>query len=115
MSDLSALCLAKLRLDGFVSLDAETSGTLVTRPFMLGGGVLYVNADLERGELRAELLDAETMQPLPGYSAAECHPMTADELRGRVTWQNAARPRSTRPMRVRFEMSQARLYAFWLE
>ena len=61
-----ALCLAKLRLDGFVSLDAEGEGTVVTERFTLNGADLYVNADVPHGELRAEILDAETMQPLSG-------------------------------------------------
>ena len=37
-NDLAALSLAKLRLDGFVSLDAGSEGSVVTKPFMTTGG-----------------------------------------------------------------------------
>ena len=69
-NDAGALHLSTLRLDGFVSLDAEGEGTVVTERFALNGTDLYVNADAPHGELRAEILDAETMQPLPGLIRA---------------------------------------------
>ena len=50
--DVGAMYLTKLRLDGFVSLDARGDGTVVSRPFDLGGGELRVNADASGGELR---------------------------------------------------------------
>ena len=37
LDDGGALSLAKLRIDGFVSLDAEEAGTITTKPFMLNG------------------------------------------------------------------------------
>lgn len=41
-----ALSLTRLRLDGFVSIDAdETGGTLITRPLLLRGKQLHLNAD----------------------------------------------------------------------
>ena len=73
-NDAGALHLSILRLDGFISLDAEGEGTVVTERFTLNGTDLYVNADVPHGELRAEILDAETMQPLPGLSEAEMSP-----------------------------------------
>jgi hypothetical protein len=113
--DVNAVSLAKVRLDGFVSLDAEKKGTLVTAPFTLDGGDLRVNVEAQRGELRAEVLDAETMEPLPGLSVADCDAARGDELRGRLTWNGAGASARERPVRLRFEMSQTKLYAFWLE
>ena len=54
--DAGALCLAKLRLDGFVSLDAASEGSVVTKPFMTTGEGLYVNAVAPQGQVRAEVL-----------------------------------------------------------
>ena len=113
--DSSALCLAKLRLDGFVSLDAEGEGTVVTKPFSMAGGDLYVNAEAQEGGVCAELLDAGTMSPLPGFSAAECEPVRGDHLHGRLTWKDSPRFESEQVVRVRFVLRQAKLYAFWLE
>ena len=112
--DMGALSLAKVRLDGFVSLDAEKEGRLVTIPFDLHGGNLYVNVESQRGELRAAVLDAETMEQLPGSSLADCDPVRGDELRGRLTWQGRSAPGREKPVRLRFALSQAKLYAFWL-
>ena len=44
-NDSGALSLAKLRPDGFVSMDGDESGTIVTKPFLLKGEDLYINAD----------------------------------------------------------------------
>ena len=113
--DVSALCLAKLRLDGFVSLDAEAEGTIVTKPFMLNGGHPYVNAEVGKGELRAEMLDAETMKPLPGLSVQQCIPLNGDHLCARIAWKGQPRLVHEKAVRLRFVLRQAKLYAFWLE
>ena len=104
-----------LRLDGFVSLDAEGEGTVVTEQFTLNGENLYVNADVPRGELRAEILEAETMQPLPGLSEGESLPLNGDHLRGKLRWKDSPRLGSEKAVRLRFILRGAKLYAFWLE
>jgi hypothetical protein len=114
-TDLGALSLAKLRLDGFVSLGADAEGTITTEPFELGGGALRVNVDAGAGELVAELLDAETMEPLPGLSVAECETVRGDHLSAQVSWRGNSIPVSDRPVRARFLLRGAELYAFWLE
>lgn len=110
--DMSALNLAKLRLDGFVSLEAEAEGQVVTKPITCGAGALFVNADASSGELRAEVLAATSADPLPGFSADECVPLREDALRGELRWQDAARLPDG-PVRIRFILRDARLYAFW--
>ena len=52
---VSAMCLAKLRRDGFVSLDAAEEGNLLPRPLCLGDGSLHGNVSASQGELRAVL------------------------------------------------------------
>ncbi|MBI3961022.1 MAG: hypothetical protein HY328_19590 [Chloroflexi bacterium] len=113
--DQSALVLAKLRLDGFVSLDAERKGTIVTQPFHAQGGQLFVNAIANTGAVRAELLDAESGQSLPGFSVNEATALQGDHLRGRVGWQEQMTLPQDRAVLVRFHLDQAQLYAFWVE
>ena len=111
--DGGALNLATLRLDGFVSLDAQGEGTILTKPFAAGGGALYVNAVAEGG-IRAEMLDAATMQPLPGLSLDRCNAVSGDHLWAQVTWAGQQALHSERTIRVRFHLRDAQLYAFWL-
>ena len=113
--DMSALCLAKVRLDGFVSLDADKRGTLLTMPFSLNGGRLVINADATAGQISAEVVDAQTGGPLTGLSESDCGPVRGDQLRGVLTWSGAAELKHDRPVRIRFTLEGARLYAFWLE
>ena len=98
-----------------MSLDAEQEGEVVTRPFMLNVEDLYVNAEADSGELRAEILDAETMDPLPGFSASQCASIRGDHLSGRIAWEGESAPVRDRPVRIRFVMRRAKLYSFWLD
>ncbi|MEZ4730438.1 MAG: hypothetical protein R3E79_25210 [Caldilineaceae bacterium] len=113
--DASALVRARLRLDGFVSLAAAEQGTVTTQPFFPNGGRLWVNVDAHGGELHAEVLDATTGHPLPGYRADEAQSLQGDHLRGRLGWTTTAQLPSTNPVRLRFHLRQAQLYAFWVE
>ena len=112
--DASALCLAKLRLDGFVSLDAKTEGMILSKPFATTGGDLYVNVDAHQGQVRAEVLNADTMEPLPGLALDACHAVTGDDLNASFTWNADLPLRSQAPVRVRFELKDANLYSFWM-
>ena len=76
---------------------------------------MYVNADVSGGELRAEVIDAETMQPLPGLSEGECVRLNGDHLRGKLMWKDSPRLASEKAVRLRFILRGAKLYAFWLE
>ncbi|MCL0099335.1 hypothetical protein M1O55_00480 [Dehalococcoidia bacterium] len=113
-NDMGALSLATLRLDGFVSMDAETKGTLLTKPFFLNEGQLFVNVESQQGELKAEVVDSETNDVLPGLSLADCDPVRADDTNVPVTWNHRGVPVRKNPVRLRFELSNAKLYAFWL-
>ncbi len=67
-NECSAICLGKLRRDGFVSLDAAAAGgELVTTSFTWTGGDLYVNADASEGEVVAEVVDAENLRTIGGW------------------------------------------------
>ena len=114
--DLNAVALAKVRLDGFVSLDADRRGTLLTRPFDLEGGRLVVNADASG-------------RPHHGRGGGRAHGRPGrgpvrGRLRSRGRRQPAGRHELERRRRARTitgryacgsALEGARLYAFWLE
>lgn len=116
-NDGGALSLAKLPIDRFVSLDADEAGTITTKPFLMKGEDLYVNAEANWGEIYAEILDAETMKPSPGFwvPAEQPAPLTGDHLRAKINWKHPHDLVFEKPVRIRFYLHQARLYSFWLE
>ena len=115
MYDNGAMGCAVLRRDGFVGMKAEQAGELVTRSVRFSGEHLFVNVDAPAGALRAEVLD-EDGKPVPGFTAAECVPVTADSTKARVTWRNGATLARFRGRDVRFHFALERgtLYSFWV-
>jgi hypothetical protein len=109
----SAIGLATLRLDGFVSLDAgEEEGTVLTKPLEFEGGQLLVNADASAGQLTAELVNAEG-QAMEGFTRTDCDPLTRDSLRHTITWGGRSDLREVRqPVRIGFYLRKAKLYSF---
>lgn len=107
--DHGGICLAVLRRDGFISLDAgEQEGTLLTLPFTLPGEKLFVNMDALQGELRVELWGPD------GQVQATAVPLTGDLLRGEVVWsQGNPAAWQGQPVRLRFRLRQARFYSYW--
>ena len=122
-----ALGLAKLRLDGFVSLDAGPArrGILVTRPLISGGTELVVNARCkEGGSIAAEIVDVHD-EVFPGFSREECDAFSGDSVRHTVSWQGRTElpavptgraaypdPEMLRFRKIRFYMENAELYSF---
>lgn len=106
--------LAKLRLDGFVSVAAgDAPGTLTTRPLVILGDTLEVNADATGGSLTVEALDAEG-NTIAGFGSADCAPITTDSVRHTARWKDQADCHllQGRPIRLRFHLHNAKLYAF---
>jgi len=106
--------LARLRLDGFVSADADADGgTLTTKAIVCSGRTLRVNVDAPRGEVRAELLD-EAGEPIEGYDLACCLPYTGDSISAPLMWHGrGTEGLIDRPVRIRFDLKNAQLYSFW--
>lgn len=108
MYDPNAIGLATLRRDGFASLNAGAStGHVTTRPVTFGGKHLFVNAACPQGELRAEILDADTSQVLSPTLMATAIDSTRHSL-GDVS------AFAGRPVRIRFALRRGALYAFWV-
>ena len=88
--------VAKMRLDGFASLNAgREPGKLVTRPLQFSGSRLEVNA-VVRGSLRVAVLDEEG-HALQGLGEVECAPLQGGL--GAPRCQLAGRPRPPQPGR----------------
>ena len=107
--------IAKLRRDGFAGMVADGAGEVVTRPVVFSGSHFFVNADARFGALTAEVLDADG-RPYPGYTATDCNGMIrVDSTKQAVTWKGGDISRfAGKPVRFRFRMKVATLYAFWV-
>ena len=109
----SGVGLAKMRLDGFVSLEGcEQGGTVTTKPLRFAGSRLLVNADCADGFLAVELLvDGE---PVAGRSREDCDTITTDDVRHTVTWRGDADVSALagKEVQLRFVLRAGRLYSF---
>ena len=108
--DRSAICLAVLRRDGFMSLDAGAGGSVLTREFTAPGPELFVNVEASEGELAVEVVDEN------GAVVARSEPLSGDQPNAAVAWQdgNIADHEGT-AVQLRFALRDASLYSFWFE
>lgn len=109
--------LARLRRDGFASLNADAEEAyVITRPISFDGEYLFVNTDSSGGQLLAEVLD-ENGNPLDGFSRADSVAVSVNETKVALHWQDqkalAAAP-SSKPVRLKFYLTDASLYSFWV-
>lgn len=107
--------LARLRRDGFASMDAEGLSTLTTRPLTFDGKYLFVNVDAPEGALRAEVLD-ENGNPIEGFTADDCTVIRADSTKTMVSWgeKNDLSALAGKRVKLRFIMENGSLYSFWV-
>ena len=105
-----AVCLAVLRGDGFMSLDAgEKPGTLLTKPFVLTGTKLLVNADATDGALDVEVLDTA------GNTVAVSEPVLGDQPHATIQWMSSdLADLKGKTITLRFKLRTASLYSFWV-
>lgn len=108
--DSYGVCLATLRRDGFVSLDADDSGGMVeTRSFPLRGSKLFVNVDAPQGELVVEFLNRS------GQVSARSEPLTCNSTKTGVSWAAGDVARlMDQEVNLRFTLRNAQLYSYWL-
>ena len=104
-----------LRLDGFVSAGAGYGGgELTTPPLVFDGDELELNYSTSAaGHVSVEVQDADGAA-LAGLGLADCKEMLGDEIEGVVRWGEGATlgSLSGKPVRLRFAMKDADLYAF---
>ena len=112
--DWGAIGLAKLRRDGFCSMDAGfDTGSVTTVPLSLPEGDIHLNVKSDFGTAHIEVL-TEDWQPIPGGVSA---PVTADSCSAAVRFPGGFSVASLegRPARLQFHLCNARLFAFWVE
>lgn len=108
--DQGAICLAVLRRDGFISIDAaEREGILVTKSFTLTGSRLFINVDASEGQLLVEVLNRE------GKVMAASKSLTGDQPRAEAIWEKGdIANMKGEEVSLRFRLRKAHLYSFWL-
>jgi hypothetical protein len=109
-----AIYCATQRLDGFISMDApSTGGTLVTAPLHFSGDRLRLNIHVAgSGGARVALLDAKG-KAIPGFAVEDCEVIQDDAIDYEVRWQNGPNVSALagKTVRVQFEMRSTKLYA----
>ena len=104
-----------LRIDGFASVGAPLGGgEFVTKPLEFQGQNLLMNFSTSAaGDVRVEIQD-QAGKPLDGYSLSDCDPIFGDELERVIRWKGGAEAGQLagRPIRLRFVIRDADLYAF---
>jgi hypothetical protein len=112
---------ARLRMDGFVSLDADRRlGCLVTRPFTLQSDRIAINAATQGGRITAELAEPwwydPAGKPVPGFAAGDCDIFEGDSTAHVLSWrgQSDLRALKGRRLMLRLSMYHSQLYSFTL-
>jgi hypothetical protein len=112
----STVCLARLRLDGFVSLTAgDKAGQVITKPFVAAGDRLLLNVDVsEDGEATVEVLD-EDKQTIRGFELSSSVPLRGSAIEQTVGWTTKGNWRQLvgKKVRLRIRLRNADLYALW--
>ena len=103
------------RLDGFFSADADyEGGRLLTPPITFTGDRLVLNINTTAaGHARVAITDAQGTE-LPGFALADADKIMTNDVAHAVTWNGNAdvSPLQNKPVRLRFDMRSAKLYAF---
>lgn len=113
--ELSGIGRAVLRLDGFASVAGDyEGGWFTTPPLRFEGDRLELNVDAAGGgSVEVELLDVAG-NPIEGFTLEEAMPITCNSVRLPVEWRGNGKLNllAGEPVRVRFHLTNADLYAF---
>src|SRR5690606_36141305 len=113
----SSTGLAKLRRDGFASLNATelSGGTVTTRLVTFKGSHLFVNADCSSGELKAEVLN-EDGQVIAPFSLENSEPLSVNKTCAGMNWRGVddLSALTGRKVSFRFHLKNGKFYAFWV-
>ncbi len=106
-----AICLAVLRRDGFISLDADDKpGVLLTQPFELPAGDLHANVNAKGGMLYAELIGVGGA--VNDSVLVRSKVVTGDQVTTRLQFpKDKLSDLKSRQVRLRFTLHRARFYS----
>jgi len=97
---------ATIAKDRFVALEASfDGGEIVTKPLLVKGEVLHLNARANFGKILVEAVDEV------GKTVATSKPIQRDALDIAVEWQQ--RPDFAEPVVLRLKLENAQLFAVW--
>jgi len=109
----------KLRMDGFVSLDAGSQmGNLITRPFILQSDTISINAATQGGYIIAELAEPYWFDPkgklIEGFSAKDFDVFTGDNICHTLSWRGKKDLSQLRGKRLmlKLAMKHSQIYSF---
>ena len=90
-------------------------GVLITKPFVMEGDRLKINADARRGLMKVEVADIMG-DGIPGFTVDEAGEIKENGLRLPVKWKSGGSLKDLRgkTVRLRFYMLDTRLYSFLL-
>ena len=112
---LTGIGRAVLRLDGFVSADADYQGGQITTPLIqFSGRRLELNVETSGGGAAfVEILDVEN-QPIAGFARADAVAVNGNSVRMPVRWLKGSDVSSLagRTLKLRFHLQDCKLYAF---
>jgi hypothetical protein len=115
------ICLASLRKDGFVSIEAPQQGFVLTRPLVCPGGRLHVNGKTsEQGSIRVAIrrgdgeLDGKWM---PEWDFDRSLAFRGDSIDEALNWKGKQNLDALKgeSIRLHFRLEEAHLYSFWFE
>jgi len=108
----------RYRPDGLVALAAgDGGGEAITRPLSFSGSKLVLNyRTASKGSLRVELQDADG-QPIGGFTATDSQRLSGDATDVVESWSKGSDLASLagQPLRLRFVLNEAELFAFRFE
>ena len=110
----SAIGFASIKRDRFVGCGASfDGGAITTKPMLIKGANLRLNAASAHGSIIVSILD-QNGQPIEGMISK---PVQMDSLNIPVQWpkpnENLERLTLDKPIMLRFELKNAKLYSFW--
>ena len=108
--DEGAIGVASIPVDRFVSVAGSyNDAQLTTKPLLIKNKSLFVNAQSQFGRIQVEVVD------LNGRVLGTSNSIQTDGVRQRVRWKDQGLELGARPVRLRFSLENAHLFAFWSE
>lgn len=106
-----AICLAVLRRDGFISLDAGAEiGRMTTEEFIFPEAKMFINADAGGGWLAVSVINKE------GSVIAESEIVQENNTRNEVMWDmDEFEELKNQKVKIIFTLKGAKLYSYWFE
>lgn len=110
-----SIARASWRIDGLASLQAKaTPGIIETHEFVPQGSQLRVNADVKKGSLVVEVLDADG-EVIKGYDKESSAIQKQDSVRLPIQWKKAKALPDGVPIRLRFHLENGDLFSYWVD